>query len=83
MSWITSAIAIIIGAVGMLNTMIMSVSERTREIGILRAIGWRKRRIVRMILVESVLLSLSGGLIGTIGGVGVTPCWAGIPPWPA
>jgi putative ABC transport system permease protein len=72
-SWITSAIAIIIGAVGMLNTMIMSVSERTREIGILRAIGWRKRRIVRMILVESLVLSLSGGLLGTAVAVTVTP----------
>lgn len=71
-SWITSAIAIIIGAVGMLNTMIMSVSERTREIGILRAIGWRKSRIVRMILTESVLLSLTGGVFGTFAAVGVT-----------
>jgi putative ABC transport system permease protein len=73
MSWITSAIAIIIGAVGMLNTMIMSVSERTREIGILRAIGWRQRRIVRMILVESVLMSLAGGVVGTAAAVVTTP----------
>jgi putative ABC transport system permease protein len=72
MSWITSAIAIIIGGVGVLNTMIMSVSERTREIGILRAIGWRQSRIVRMILTESVLLSLSGGVIGSFSAVGVT-----------
>jgi putative ABC transport system permease protein len=72
MSWITSAIAIIIGAVGMLNTMIMSVSERTREIGILRAIGWRQSRIVRMILTESVLLSLTGGVLGSFAAVGVT-----------
>jgi putative ABC transport system permease protein len=71
-SWITSAIAIIIGGVGMLNTMIMSVSERTREIGILRAIGWRQSRIVRMILAESVLLSLSGGVIGSFSAIGVT-----------
>ena len=49
----TSAIALVIGAVGMLNTMIMSVLERTQEIGILRAIGWRKIRIMRMILMES------------------------------
>jgi putative ABC transport system permease protein len=71
-SWITSLIAIIIGAVGILNTMIMSVSERTKEIGILRAIGWRKGRIVRMILAESVLLSVSGGVLGTVAAVGLT-----------
>ena len=53
----------------MLNTMVMSVFERTREIGILRAIGWRPRRVMRMILMESVLLSLGGGVIGTVGAV--------------
>jgi putative ABC transport system permease protein len=72
MSWLTSAIAIIIGAVGVLNTMIMSVAERTREIGILRAIGWKQRRIVRMILVESLLLSLCGGVLGSLAAIGVT-----------
>ena len=72
-SWITSAIAIIIGAVGMLNTMIVSVYERTHEIGILRAIGWRRLRIIRMILVESVLLSLTGGVVGTLAAVILTP----------
>ena len=73
MSWVISAIAIIIGAVGMLNTMIMSVSERTREIGILRAIGWRRTRIVRMILTESVLLSLCGGILGSLCAMFLTP----------
>ena len=72
-AWITSAIAIFIGAIGMLNTMIVSVFERTHEIGILRAIGWRRWRIVRMILIESVLLSFIGGLIGTTGAVFLTP----------
>jgi len=72
MSWLVSVIAIIIGAIGILNTMIMSVSERTKEIGILRAIGWRQWRIVRMILIESVLLSLSGGAIGTFAAFGLT-----------
>jgi putative ABC transport system permease protein len=71
-SWLTSAIAIIIGAVGVLNTMIMSVAERTKEIGILRAIGWRQWRIVRMILAESVLLSLTGGIFGALTAIGVT-----------
>jgi putative ABC transport system permease protein len=71
-SWLTSSIALIIGAVGVLNTMIMSVAERTKEIGILRAIGWKRRRIVRMILSESVLLSLAGGVLGALVAIGVT-----------
>ncbi len=66
MAWVTSVIAMVIGAVGMLNTMIMSVFERTHEIGILRAIGWRKGRIVRMILGESLLLCLVGATLGAI-----------------
>jgi putative ABC transport system permease protein len=65
MSWVTSVIALIIGAVGMLNTMVMSVFERTKEIGILRAIGWRKSRVMRMILLEALILSITGGVVGT------------------
>jgi putative ABC transport system permease protein len=64
MAWIISAIALVIGTVGTLNTMFMSVHERTREIGILRAIGWRKSRVMRMVLSESVVLSTVGGLVG-------------------
>ncbi len=59
-AWVTSAIALIIGAIGMLNTMIMSVFERTKEIGTLRAIGWRRSRIIQMILGESLILSICG-----------------------
>ena len=66
MAWSISAIALVIGAIGMLNTMIISVFERTNEIGILRAIGWRRGRIVRMILLESSLLSVIGGVLGTL-----------------
>jgi len=69
MAWLTSAIALVIGTVGMLNTMVMSVFERTREIGILRAIGWGRWRVVRMILMESILLSIVGGIVGTAGAV--------------
>jgi len=65
MAWSTSAIALVIGAIGMLNTMIVAVFERTSEIGILRAIGWRKSLIVRMILLESSLLCLTGAVVGT------------------
>ncbi len=66
MAWVTSVIALIIGSVGVLNTMVMSVLERTQEIGILRAIGWRKLRIVRMILWESFAISMLGAIFGTI-----------------
>ena len=68
-AWLTSAIALIIGAIGMLNTMIMSVFERTKEIGTLRAIGWKRSRIVRMVVGESMLLSVGGAILGSIGGV--------------
>ena len=71
MAWVTSAVALVIGAVGMLNTMVMSVFERTREIGILRAIGWGRWRVVRMILMESILLSLTGGMVGTAGAIAI------------
>jgi putative ABC transport system permease protein len=72
MAWITSAIALIIGTVGVLNTMIMSVFERTKEIGLLRSIGWRKSRVLKMVLLESVTLSLAGAVIGTIGAIALT-----------
>jgi putative ABC transport system permease protein len=67
MAWMTSIIAIIVGAIGMVNTMVMSVVERTREISILRAIGWRRSRIVAMIVGESLMLSLGGTIVGAIG----------------
>jgi putative ABC transport system permease protein len=70
-AWMTSTVALIIGGIGVLNTMFMSVFERTREIGILRAIGWPPRRVMRMILMESVLLSIGGGVVGTAGGLGL------------
>lgn len=70
-TWAVSVVAILMGSIVMLNTMIMSVFERTREIGILRAIGWRPSRIMRMILMESVLLCIGGGIVGTLGGMGL------------
>ncbi|MFO0924141.1 MAG: ABC transporter permease [Pirellulales bacterium] len=63
MAWMTSAIALIIGAIGTLNTMMMSVMERTKEIGVLRAIGWSKFRIVGMILMESAMLAVIASIL--------------------
>jgi len=68
-TWAISLLAIIIGGVGVVNTMIMSVYERTREIGVLKAVGWRSRRILGMILGEAIVLTLVAGIAGTIVGV--------------
>jgi putative ABC transport system permease protein len=68
MSWATSAIALFVGAIGVMNTVLMSVFERTHEIGILLAIGWRRSRILKMILYESMMLGVVGGLVGSAVG---------------
>ena len=70
--WFLGIFAILVGGLGMMNTMLMSVLERTREIGVLRALGWRRRRIVGLILGESLVLALAGGLLGIALGVGLT-----------
>ncbi|TFG06787.1 FtsX-like permease family protein, partial [Candidatus Thorarchaeota archaeon] len=64
-----SGLAIILGGVGMMNAQLMSVMERTQEIGVLKALGWSKVRIMRMILMESVAVTLIGGVVGV--GIGL------------
>jgi putative ABC transport system permease protein len=71
-AWGTSLIALIVGVIGIANTMAMSVFERTREIGILRALGWKSGRVMLLIQVEAIVLGLVGGVIGL--GVG----WGGL-----
>jgi putative ABC transport system permease protein len=61
----TAEIAIFLSSLGVLNTMLMSVIERTRELGILRAIGWSRMLIARLIMGESLVLCLSGVVLGT------------------
>jgi putative ABC transport system permease protein len=72
MSWFTSVFAIVIGAIGVMNTMAMSVFERRSEIVTLRAMGWRKWRIARMIVGEAMLLAIVGTIAGVVLGVGIT-----------
>lgn len=72
MSWGTSLLAVIVGVLGVMNTMLMTVFERKQEISILLAIGWKRSRIRLMILGESALLGLLGGVVGVgLGIVGV------------
>ncbi len=72
MAWATSVIAMVLGSVGVLNTMMMTVFERTREIGILRALGWRRKRVLGLVLGEAAALGLAGSVLGTaLGYAGV------------
>jgi ABC-type antimicrobial peptide transport system permease subunit len=64
-------LTIVVGSIVMLNVMLMSVFERTQEIGVLRAVGWRRRRVVRMVLGESIALSLLSAMLGMAIGVGL------------
>lgn len=70
-TWAISAMVFLIVVMGIINTMTTAVLERTKEIGILLAIGWRKSRIVRMVLLESVIYGFLGGIVGIVLGYGM------------
>ncbi len=71
MSNATILIAGLVGALVVFNTMLMSINERTREIGILLALGWQRATIIKLVLCEAMILSLVGGVIGILLGVGI------------
>ncbi|MFA0834770.1 MAG: ABC transporter permease [Methanobacterium formicicum] len=70
-AWAVTLLALLIGGIVVVVTMVKSVVERTREIGVLKAVGWTNKRILTMIIGESVVLSLLAAVVGIIVGVGV------------
>jgi putative ABC transport system permease protein len=74
LNYIQMVIAILVAALGLINTMIISVTERKREIGVLRAIGGLKKQIRKMILLEAVCISVIGIITGLIMGIFIAYC---------
>ncbi len=70
---IIAGIALLVGGIGIMNIMLVTVTERTKEIGIRKAIGAPRRVIITQFLIESSLLSAMGGLLGILLGYGITP----------
>jgi putative ABC transport system permease protein len=67
-----ASISLLVGGIGIMNIMLASVMERTREIGVRRAVGARKIDVVRQFLIETTLITVSGGAAGTIVGMGLS-----------
>ena len=76
-----ASISLLVGGIGIMNIMLASVLERTREIGVRRAVGARQTDIIRQFLIETVMIAFVGGAIGLLVGVGLSRLVALVAGW--
>jgi len=78
-----ASISLLVGGIGIMNTLLVSVTERTREVGLRMAIGARRRQVLLQFLAEAVLLSVVGGVAGIAGGIAISAIISFVAGWPA
>jgi hypothetical protein len=78
-----ASISLLVGGIGIMNILLVSVTERTREIGLRMAIGARRLHVLLQFLAEAVLISVSGGLVGIVVGVVISEAISLLAGWPA
>ena len=76
-----ASISLLVGGIGIMNIMLASILERTKEIGIRRAVGARRREIIRQFLLEATLISSAGGLVGVLVGFGLSRLIGALAGW--
>jgi putative ABC transport system permease protein len=76
-------LSLMVGGIGIMNIMLVSVTERTREIGIRKALGAKRRTIRFQFMIEAVILCLAGGILGVLFGLGIATLVDSVSPVPA